>query len=49
MVIMEDRTIGIIYALKLGKYSSDINIRKFMSEWSNTNWDYQGRDSSCSQ
>lgn len=45
MVIMEDRTIGIIYALKQGKYSPDMNIRKFMSEWNNSNWDYQGRDS----
>ena len=42
---MEDRTIGIIYAVKLGKYSIDMNIRKFMSEWSNTNWNCQGRDS----
>lgn len=45
MVIMEDRTIGIIYALKLGKYSPDMNIRKFVSEWSNCNWNYQGRNS----
>ena len=45
MLVMDDRTIGIIYALKQGKYSPDINIRKFMSEWSNTDWNYQGRDS----
>ena len=45
MLVMDDRTIGIIYALKQGKYSPDINIRKFMSEWSDTNWDWQGRDS----
>jgi len=45
MVIMEDKTIGIIYALKQGKYASDMNIRKFMSEWSKHNWDYEDRDS----
>ena len=45
MLVMDDRTIGIIYALKQGKYSPDTNIRKFMSEWSNTDWNYQGRDS----
>ena len=45
MLVMDDRTVGIIYALKQGKYSPDINIRKFMSEWSNTDWNYQGRDS----
>lgn len=44
MVIMEDRAIGIIYALKQGKYSADVNIRKFMSEWSDSNWDYFERD-----
>ena len=45
MVIMEDRTIGIIYAIKQGKHSPDMNIRKFMSEWSIVNWNYLGRDS----
>lgn len=45
MLVMEDRTIGIIYALKQGKYSADMNIRKFMSEWSNSNWDYERRNS----
>ena len=45
MLVMEDRTIGIIYALKQGKYSPDMNICMFMSEWSDTDWNYQGRDS----
>ena len=42
---MEDRTIGIIYALKLGPYCADENIRMFMEEWSQSDWHYQGRDS----
>lgn len=42
---MEDRTIGIIYAIKQGKYSADVNIRKFMSEWSIVDWNCLGRDS----
>jgi len=42
---MEDRTIGIIYALKLGPYSADENIRMFMSEWSQSDWRQQGRNS----
>jgi len=42
---MEDRTIGIIYALKLGPYCADENIRMFMTEWSNSNWRHQGRNS----
>ena len=41
---MENKTLGIIYALKLGSYTSDMNIRKFMSEWSQSNWNYQGRE-----
>lgn len=45
MLVMDDRTIGIIYALKQGKCSPDINIRKFMSEWSIANWNCLGRDS----
>ena len=42
---MEDKTLGIIYALKLGPYCTDENIRMFMTEWSNSDWRYQGRDS----
>ena len=42
---MENETLGIIYAIKQGQYSSEMNIRKFISEWSNSDWDYQGRDS----
>lgn len=42
---MEDKTLGIIYALKLGPYCADENIRMFMTEWSNDDWRYQGRDS----
>ena len=45
MLVMEDRTIGIIYAIKQGKYSPDTNIRKFMSEWSIVDWNCLGRDS----
>ena len=41
---MEDRTLGIIYALKLGKYASDENIRMFLSEWSASNWNYFSRN-----
>ena len=42
---MEDRTLGIIYTLKLGPYCVDENIRMFMTEWSNSDWRHQGRDS----
>lgn len=45
MLVIDDRTIGIIYALKQGKYSPDMNIRKFMSEWSDCDWNLHGRDS----
>ena len=45
MLVMDDRTVGIIYALKQGKYSPDTNIRKFMSEWSIVDWNSLGRDS----
>lgn len=41
---MEDRTLGIIYALKLGPYSADENIRMFMEEWSQSNWRCRGRE-----
>lgn len=33
---MENRTLGIIYALKLGPHCADENIRMFMEEWSNS-------------
>ena len=42
---MEDKNLGIIYALKLGPYCADENIRMFMGEWSQSNWHHQGRDS----
>ena len=45
MLVMDDRTVGIIYAIKTGPYVVDVNIRKFMSEWSNSNWNWEGRDS----
>lgn len=41
---MKDRTLGIIYALKLGKYAADENLRMFLSEWSASNWSYFGRN-----
>lgn len=42
---MEDKNLGIIYALKTGPYSSDVNVRMFMGEWSNSDWHCRGRDS----
>lgn len=41
---VEDRTLGIIYALKLGKYAADENIRMFLNEWSASNWNYFSRN-----
>lgn len=41
---MDNRTMGIIYALKQCKYSSDVAIRMFMSEYSGTNWNKMGRE-----
>ena len=41
---MDNRTMGIIYALKQCKYGSDIAIRMFMSEYSGTNWNKIGRN-----
>ena len=41
---VKDRTLGIIYALKLGKYAADENLRMFLSEWSASNWSYFGRN-----
>ena len=42
---MEDKTLGVIYALKLGPYCADENIRMFMTEWSDSDWRHQGRKS----
>ena len=41
---MDNRTMGIIYALKQCKYGSDIVIRMFMSEYSGTDWNKMGRN-----
>ena len=42
---MDKRTMGIIYALKQCKYSSDSTIRMFMTEYSMVDWNKFGRKS----